>query len=108
MYQHPRFVAESNRYCQRAPEAGLKSGPGKHSVALAMLLVAIVNRPATKQMNAAEGLVFSGIASLVPKRAAPAMHRNLPVMVETLKKRVETSVNLPILSDHLVCSALLD
>jgi len=71
MYQHPWFVAGSIRYCQRVPEASLKSGPGKHSIALAVLLVAIVNRPATKQRNTAEGIVFSGIVSLVPKRAAP-------------------------------------
>jgi hypothetical protein len=89
MYQHPWFVAESIRYCQPVPEAGLKSGPGKHSVALAVLLVAMVNRPATKQMNAAEGLVFSGIVSLVPKWAAPAMHHNLPVTVETQKRELK-------------------
>jgi hypothetical protein len=37
-------------------------------------------------MNAAEGLIFFGIVSLVPKRAAPAMHPNLPVVVELRKK----------------------
>src|SRR5215510_11587664 len=105
MYQHPWFVAESIRYCQRVPGAGLKSGPGKHSVALAVLLAAMVNRPATMQMNAVEGLAFSGIVSLVPKRADLPMHHNLPVTVELRKRDFETSANLPILSDHLVCSS---
>jgi hypothetical protein len=33
MNQHPRFVAGSIWYCQLFPGAGLKSGPGKHSIA---------------------------------------------------------------------------
>jgi hypothetical protein len=55
----------------------------------------MVNRPATKQMNAAEGLVISAIVSLVPKRAAPAMHHNLPVTVELRKRDLKNPRTFP-------------